>query len=528
MTRMQAARPRRAGLESNVPGFDAALLEDGQLYGLVVGIDPPEGRKLPAAELQQLRDPVAELLFERGTFPATTDELLRALDALNGDPAGLPHQRSYVVGEGGRIPVQAGDGTARSLRFAVTRASAPNVPPELLMSVGAGGDPRQRFLQVAGWDQTAGHFNFYLRNEGTTAWIWAGNSYHALEPRSRGKGPFDGHVNGSLVMKELKVPWSHWHSSRASIREAADEAVAADPLFADRAHADDFEASVIRPWVGRWTTRRLERMRAAGTIEHPDRLMRQVLTTTTANLVSTQTESARLAAGAPLRLPSTFFFNLDALEQLGVPVPPAVPVIPDGRLYADALAAVGSRLEDGRGFRSAGDTHFAFLVPEPALEDVTVVLRMASTGMVPARLLVAALMVDVANPTYSPRRAALMEPMPASADWGDGPTGLAERFAAGVTGPAGEAFLAIWQLDDDAWPQVCGEILTRYMQHVADRLATPDGVLDYLRLAVSRRRRFARTRLAEFPMLFPATDIPIDAPALELTLEGAVRPQEGA
>jgi hypothetical protein len=32
---------------------------------------------------------------------------------------------------------------------------------------------------------------------------------------------FDSHVNGSLVMKELKAPWTHWHSSRAKIQDTA-------------------------------------------------------------------------------------------------------------------------------------------------------------------------------------------------------------------------------------------------------------------------------------------------------------------
>ena len=298
----------------------------------------------------------------------------------------------------------------------------------------------------------AGHFNFYLRNEGTTAWVWAGNSNHALDPQTRGRGPFDGHVNGSMVMKELKEPWSNWHSSRASIREAAGPELAADPLFDGRSDADDFERSVARPWIARWTAARFARIKLAGKIEHPDWLLRQVLTTTTVNLASTDTESARAAGGAPLRLPSTFFFNLDALEPLGVPVPDAVPVIRDGTLYAEVLEELDFQLADGGGFRRPGDTHFAFLVPEPALEDVAVILRMRASGMVPARFLVAALMVDACNPVYSDRRAALMEAVPDSADWGEAGSDLAERFAAAVKGAAGDAFLAIWNLDDSEWP----------------------------------------------------------------------------
>ena len=69
------------------------------------------------------------------------------------------------------------------------------------------------FLQCLAWDPVHEWFNFYARSRqgdrqtGAAApglWVYAGNSTHAFVQGSRGRGPFDGHVSGSLVMKELE------------------------------------------------------------------------------------------------------------------------------------------------------------------------------------------------------------------------------------------------------------------------------------------------------------------------------------
>ena len=97
----------------------------------------------------------------------------------------------------------------------VARFTGQNLPRALavLLATSTQLDDAVNFLQVIGWDGTSGHFNFYERRYG--AWVWAGDSRNALDPKSRGKGPFDSHVNGGLVMKELKAPWAHWKSQSA-------------------------------------------------------------------------------------------------------------------------------------------------------------------------------------------------------------------------------------------------------------------------------------------------------------------------
>ena len=70
------------------------------------------------------------------------------------------------------------------------------------------------FLQCLAWDPHNQLFNYYMRKaqpgtdaaSGDTApmWVWAGNSTFAFKVGSKGMGVFDGHVSGSLVMKELR------------------------------------------------------------------------------------------------------------------------------------------------------------------------------------------------------------------------------------------------------------------------------------------------------------------------------------
>lgn len=69
--------------------------------------------------------------------------------------------------------------------------------------------------------------------EGKTSpkWLYLGASADAFTPDTEGRGPFCGHVNGTLVMKELSVPWRNWHSTRHQINATFS---LDDPLLQDR------------------------------------------------------------------------------------------------------------------------------------------------------------------------------------------------------------------------------------------------------------------------------------------------------
>lgn len=61
-----------------------------------------------------------------------------------------------------------------------------------------------------------------------------------------------------------------------------------------------------------------------------------------------------------------------------------------------------------------------------------------------------------------------------------------------------------------------------YITAIHGRISTAEGFADYVRLAESRRREFKRLRLNEFALTLPVTNIPLDAPLLQMNEDGTV------
>jgi len=488
-------------------------LPTAQVHRFVVGLDAGP-RPMLDDEAARLDDPFARLLLRRGESPMTVSEVLKGIDAATqpGDP--LRRQLTFLVGEGSQILWT--EDTAdidRGLRLVVTRGSDNLI--DVIVSTGATGDERRRFLQVMGWDDTNGVFHFYERHGDT--WVWAGNSSHALSPPSRGEGPFDSHVNGSMVVKELKAPWIHWHSVSASVPPEVfppGDPARQDPLLTRKSGAELLEAAVVRPGIERWTDSRLaRRTKADGTAEHVPELLLQLLDTTTINIVSSPQLSRTVGPDDRLALPVTFFVDSDTLaESLGLPAPPMFSA--PGQSYLDALEHFEVALVSGR-FRQDGDTHFAFAVPERAFEDVAVVRKCLDIGLITDRFVACALMVDFANPVFSTVRPRLLRYVPDTATLTDSSSDLSEQIVAAVEqaatntpgGSPEREFLASWQLGD-GWRGEFGRRLEAYYTAVQQRLDDPDGFEAIFRLAESRRQRVRRMELSEGrSLLFARTNI---------------------
>src|SRR6185436_8896849 len=187
------------------------------------------------------------------------------------------------------------------------------------------------------------------------------------------------------------------------------------PWFLQRKGANVCEAAVAEPAIRRWARARMARLAGAdGVIRRPARFMEQILGTPTVNLITSHTESGAAAGGAgTVDLPQTFFVSSRALtELLNLQAPPQFEVA--AQLYAANLRAFGFALRDqNAGFEQPGDTHFAFLVPERALEDDVVLEQALASGLLTPRLAAALLMVDFPNPLWSRRREALLAHVPA-------------------------------------------------------------------------------------------------------------------
>ncbi|MGW7255271.1 hypothetical protein [Streptomyces sp. NPDC054834] len=517
--RRATAWMRTTGLEevdaAHAPG--STVLEPGRLYRGITGRDD-RARPVSDEELAALDDPMAVEFFRAGMFPTTVQDLLSGLP-----PTATASRKVYLISEAGQIPPDAiGE---RDMRFAITTAvEASQV--DLLVSTQAGGDPEVGFLQVAAWDPEAKVFNFYARLG--SSWVWSGNSWHALEPESRGRGCFDSHVNGGVVMKELRIPWLNWQSERATVRLAEDDPLRHDQLFQQVIGAQQLELTV-RSLITRWTAARLAAVTANGVVDHPDRLLRHLFTSTTVNLTSTDRQSSNITADSPeLTLPTGFWLNQDVLfDDLRLFTQAVPPRAPAAR-YLAGLTRFGFRLEEKHSaFSQAGDTFFAFVVPEAAHEDNEVVRQMVRKGLVSARFAACVLMVDFPNPVFSPARSHLMQYVPTT------PTKAVElcgKLAQAIleaarnlpaNSPEGR-FAEHWQVPEDDWRAVFGQRVDAYLRKVTEHIRTESGFDDYVRLAEYRRRQFRLRKLNEFELTLPVTDIPPGAPPLAMREDATV------
>ena len=476
----------------------------------------------------------------------------------------------FLVGDGIHLP--DGDDVDRQLRFVAL--AAPRAGQDSVLGViDADVESATSFLQVLAWDASSGVFNFYFRNSGAKVpsepageWLFNGASWDAFSADAAGAGPFDGHVNGSVVMKERAAPWLHWQSQSAgaspgAVRDVTHSLVALGgtatiPTMV-LSGAEDLQTA-LEALMTKWNRARVAALRE-GRVPAPLApgalwaALAQLLTTTTIELAASPTQAANNAAD--VAVPATHLYDSDAFQVLGLqPAPGAPAALHLGRpTYNDAVALFGLRLvgfsrEGEPTYTRQGDAHFALAAPVRAFDDVVLLrelLRKPPTPLAPSsppgsgsstagpaaskpllslRMLRAALAVDFPNPVYSTVRAALLDFAPDGAD-GDA-TAFEAGFVAAVRaaaaaaggaagGPATSSTAATtaaaefvrWydagKAGDEAQAAAIGSALAAYMTALAGRLATPAGVNDLFEVLETRRRRFRPTALNEFKLTLP-------------------------
>jgi hypothetical protein len=506
----------------------------GAVVRFILGRDTKAQALSDAALAAAVADPFAILVLRRGHRPQTFVELLELINAAQGAEA-LPVECFYRVADGGQIPwTPETEAVDRHLRLVLTRGRGDDA--ELFVATAPPFDSRTIFLQVFAWDPQLGAYNFYERRAGI--WSWAGRSWDALSPDTRGKGPFDSHVNGAPVMKELKLPWLHWHSMSAQIR--AEMLHPEDPLRSDPIYnspnlkgGEDLER-VVKSGIARWTGARFAKSITNRALQQAPTFLRHVLETTTFNLACAPQQSRALLPDEMLRLPPTFFLDVDGLfEELGLPLQLGRPKVLAER-YLAALRRYQMKLGEGT-FQLDGDTYFAFAVPERSFEDRMVLRELLGHGAISRRLAASMLMVDFPNPVFSPRRAALLQYVPDEIALNSG-TDLDGQFAARVAasaqaqvqGSAEAEFLEHWRSPGPEWETAMANRIDAYWKRIGERADTEPGFDAYFRLAESRRREIRRRRLQllEFELtLATAADFPDGS--LSMTEAGDVVPAAG-
>ena len=489
-------------------------LDDDAVHRFILGSDDRPNKLSSQEATQQLGDRFAQLVLLKDVFPRTAGEVLNAIEQAvpSGDP--LRVQQFFLVVEGSQIAPIPGVRVNRNLRFLATVGGGPG-GPDLMVSAF---DPDHGTVELMAWDLAAGGFNYYRTVGRSSAWVFAGNSRHALTAPTRDNGPFESHKSGHFLMKELRFPWVHWDSPAARIdaQVFAEENLLGHPWVANLAPGGAYtlEDDVAKPAIRRWTKARLEALVSGRSDERPRRVLEQVLTTLTVNLASSITSSVAAATGAASRvdLPETFFVDSAALSEiLGLESPPQ-PFVPSS-VYAASLRTFEVRLTDDGQFERPGDTHFAFVVPERAFEDTDTLRQAIGRGIVSRRLAACLLVVDFPNPIFSEKRQRLLEHVPDTAfgETGDFSQDVADaiRSSAAATQPgtAEHEFAGLWDAGEN-FKDRFNELLQKYYRAFGERLATQEGFDSYVRLAESRRGRVKAMPIAESPMLFSRTNIP--------------------
>lgn len=497
-------------------------LSTATINRFIVGLDTSPVEMSEEEAAGQLGDSFAELLLRRGIFPRSGEELMQALNDASSDGDPLREQATFVLGEGSQISSAQGLSVRRNMRFLVTRGRLGSDGPDIVLSAPS---PDAGFMELMAWDHTHAGFNYYRTVQG--AWVWAANSRHALDPSSRGKGPFEAHPSGNLIMKELRLPWIHWHSFAANVLDRIFEPaspLAGHPWFSGKRGAEELETQVVMPSVTRWTKARFDAFPAGGP-EGPRHLIEQVVSTPTVNLVSGKVDSEK-ARSEGFDIPPAFFADIETFARLGLAPPPRFHVA--GATYTQALDTFEVRLSDGASFIQTGDTHFPFVVPERAFEDIETIRIAIERGILSDRFVACLLMTDFANPIFSARRASLIDHLPDMDGSGEGLGSLSETMAEAIVNAAAGApdggpereFAERWAAED-SWKQVFNELLTEYYASIQGRLTAQEGFNDLFRLAESRRNRVRDMPIAESDLLFATTNLPDED--VQLNPDGSVR-----
>ncbi len=164
-------------------------------------------RPMSEHEIRELGDAFTQrVLLTSATIPVTLGDLITAIEASAG-PAKLI-RKMFLVDEGA-MPHQVNPDFALNTRLVFSWQETSQTAPDILLSTVPSTDDPTALLQLIAWSDTNQAFHFFERDHERIAWGWAGSSFDALVSPTRGKGPFDSHINGGLVMKELKAPWTH-------------------------------------------------------------------------------------------------------------------------------------------------------------------------------------------------------------------------------------------------------------------------------------------------------------------------------
>ena len=514
-------------------GQPCAELDPTVLYHGVTGIDQCP-RPMTDQEKAALNDPWARVLLRPNTpFPAGFDDIVNDATSVHADLA----RHTVLLGEGAQLP----DAPDHDVRFIVTWGDAAFESASLFFS--ARPSPAAHTLEVIAFDETAQKLDFYHYTGATDdstqkSWVYAGDSNDARNPAARAKGCFACHLNGTMNMKELALPWNNWNSFKAQISESMlPKAVQGDPLvnqlYAERKGAEDFEG-IIRSLNVAITKRWVNDTTQGGQLDVValEALLTPLFKNTTINLASADAQTGdpklpndvllfdtalRDPAAANLQYgPGGGQRDLEDPTNLAVSIPRSIYDL----FVLDLELQFVDRDEK---YEHAGDTFFPLMVPTPAYEDSVAIAALVTNGVISPKLAAAVLMVDFQNPVFSEPRAMLLQreylaPGPYTLDGRQIPEYFVSQAQIRTGGVACDPTKATncspeqqlmhwWSMPDNGWKPAMEAAISSYLDGTRQRLQQQQIALNVFQVALSLRTQFAHKddicNLDEFPLLLP-------------------------
>ena len=416
---------------------------------------------MPSAELAELGDPLFQLVLKDHVDTVTLDGVEALLQP---DPA---KRQLFVVGE--RV---AELNTASSLRAVLTFQGTVNgivLSPNVMLSVIFNKDvfpvnsaSGLSFVEAWGWDDARSRFNYYKldKTNGIMSWKFRGSSIGAdqLSNIQRSQTCFQCHLNGGPVMKELLIPWNHWHGD-FPLRQL--DPTEMPPVRWNVATLPRFNGGLkiafqldpqIRSSIKTFVQARVQDSLApapAGlrTVKEAPRLLRSLFMTTEFNIISSRVQSNRHPLSSqvlgqpalPVSIPASFFLNADFIAGGGQPDFKGLEINEalrfPGMGIADLTPQEYVNLVQSSGLKvdgKLGDAIFSWLVPEPSNFDNQMCDVLVRRGLVPGQFAAAVQAIDLRTPVLSVPRAKLLKFIPAEFKIG----------AANPTDPMDETFFS--------------------------------------------------------------------------------------
>lgn len=524
------------------------------VYRFIEGIDPCPV-PMDAAAKATLRDAFAQSVLQAGTqTPPNSPSSIEEIQTLVANDPAFAIAKSYMLGEGSQIPASiAARDSSRNLRYVLSWGATAD-PNVFLSAAPTGthiGQPAP-FLQVIGYDATNNLFNYYqFLGSGSAqdirTWMWSGDSTTAHDPRLSGGACQLCHINGALNMKELTPPWNNWQSPQATISALnIPQAVALDPLYGNLSGADVLQTN-FQNLQSRYTAGLVAANVKGGKISDVPALLNRLIQTTTVNFEAVPPNPS---GGSDLAVPPDFFLFFSALTMPQINLSFTMPTLKIPQALHDGFVSDHKfALQQASGetltYAQPGTTFFPLFVPVPAFEDRMAIQELINQRVIDAQFAAAVLMVDFANPVFSARRSSLMryadmiQTATVLSPGGANANGIPVQFIALVSAAAQgqpacnpvllsqctpeQQFLFFAKATD--WQSKAAAALADYGAVIEARITDPQGVNDYMTLAVSRQSQFSTapvvSNLDEFTLLLPCNDIQLAA-CQRMNVDGTV------